>query len=83
MAKEKENIPEKIKEAFKELSEFKGKIKYLGMKSAVKWYVFDFLPVNGYIPDTGFPNIYGLKEGKLQTVNERDALKIANSFVEN
>lgn len=73
-------IPEKIKNAFKELSGFKGQIERLGVRNGIEWFTFSFFPVNGYIPDTGFPVVYGLEGNIIHEICGPEALKLTNSF---
>lgn len=78
--KAEKEIPEKIKEAFNGLSEFKGQIERLGMRDGIEWFTFSFAPVNGYIPDTGFPLVYGLKGETVHEINGVEALEMVGSF---
>lgn len=78
MAKDKENIPEKIKEAFKEYyNGIKGTPKHLGIFEGVNWFSFNFKePVC-----LGFPVLFGIKENKIQEATDNRAINILNLFI--
>jgi hypothetical protein len=73
-------IPEIIKKAFAfEIENFKGKIERLGVKDGVEWFFFKF----SEILETGFPVVYGLKDGEIKELRGFDSVRLIGSFVKN
>nr|DAW36151.1 MAG TPA: hypothetical protein [Caudoviricetes sp.] len=76
----KGTIPEIIKKAFAfETKNCKGEIKPLGIRDGVEWFFFKF----SEILETGFPVVYGLKDGKIKELYGLESLRLVNSFFKN
>lgn len=73
-------VPQIVKDEAKELiNSFAGQIKHLGKYEDADVYIFDFAePVS-----IGFPEIYLVKDNKVETVSDFIALEIIDSLVEN
>lgn len=71
---EKENIPKEVVKAFELLSG--GEIRHLGIKDGVDYYLYKF-------PDeweTGFPQVVKYHSGKIEDINDFDAIKAIALF---
>lgn len=72
------NIPPKVKSAFKPLAEMFGynNIVHIGTRAGVEYYLYKF-PEN---TDTGFPNVVAFESGNVSIITGFDAVKIVGSF---
>ena len=72
------SIPDLISEAFAyEIATFNGRIKRLGFKDDIEWYIYTYKERS----EIGFPTLYGLKNGELIQARSFDALYIITSLV--